>query len=482
MKHSSILILATAIIFNFQFSILNSVSAQPNVSLDTRPDAEYNLIRRTYKVNGDGTMDIRFRKEIKLLRNRAITAYADKGETFIEYNPEFESLTINECYTLLPTGTKVQTPKNAFVEQLPSSCVDCGRYNGIRELAIVHTGLEYNCIIVLDYTLHRNSGVLTERFNTQMDCPVKRYEIIHPDGHTQLLTNIPQTVNDPYMPAKKGYDVEFQIGDIPQYTAEPYVRIARKQVNKMKTLDNMATATAIRDWVVDYVILNPIDPARIDYRMALAAEVYKQNCGTVIDKTGLLAAMLGEAGFEATIVNNSISIFGDRPLEVEVTIDSNTYRLSTTDKRTLASSLPSPEGKGDEPVYIDRKLDWSPDTLEGGYFRLTLPEEKGVFNLNPALLPPSRKSDVQATAAPQFIHYTLELPKGVTLMGGDVNIDYSLPEVGSINIIVKQKGNRLLITRSLRLRSAVIQQKNYNDFRRLMIDWNSFRELLFRTK
>ena len=461
------------LVFSF-YLLVSPAAAQP-------ADAEYNLIRRAYKVNGDGTMDIRFRKEIKLLRNRAITAYADKGETFIEYNPEFESLTINECYTLLPNGTKVQTPKNAFVEQLPSSCVDCGRYNGIRELAIVHTGLEYNCIIVLDYTLHRKSGVFTERFNTTMDCPVKRYEIVYPDGHMQVLTDIPQTVNDPYMPAKKGYDVEFQIGDIPQYTAEPYVRIARKQVNKMKTLDNLATASTIRDWVVDYVILNPIDPARVDYRMAPAAEVYKQNCGTVIDKTGLLASMLNEAGFNATIVNQSISVFGDKPLEVEVIIDSNTYRLSATDKRPLTAQN-SQLSTQDEPVYIDRKLDWSPDTLEGGYFRFTLPKETGVFNLNPALLPPSRKSDVQATAAPQFIHYTVELPKGITLMGGDVNVDYSLPEVGSVNIIVKQKGNRLLITRSLRLRKAVIEQKNYNDFRRLMIDWNSFRELLFRTK
>ena len=33
----------------------------------TQPDAEYNLIRRSYKTNNDGSMDIRYRKEIKLL-------------------------------------------------------------------------------------------------------------------------------------------------------------------------------------------------------------------------------------------------------------------------------------------------------------------------------------------------------------------------------------------------------------------------------
>ena len=455
--------------------------AQNNLST-LGPDAEYNLIRRTYKVNADGSMDIRFRKEIKLLRNRAITAYADKGETFIEYNPAFESLTVNECYTQRPDGTKVVTPQNAFVDQLPSSCVDCGRYNGIREMAIVHTALEYNCIVVLDYTLHRKSGVLAERFNTSMDCPVKRYEIIHPDGHKQVLTDIPQTMNDPYMPAKKGFDVEFQIGAIPQDTAEGRIPEARKVLASLKKDDAKATVAAIRDWVVDYVVLNPIDPARVDYAITPAVDVFNANCGTAIDKTGLLAAMLGEAGFESRILNNSISVFGDKPLEVEVTIDGKTYRLSATDKRSLMTDEEAKAAAEDKPLYVDRKLEWNPDTLADGYFRITLPDEKEAFNINMAYLTPSRKSDVQATAAPQFLHYTMELPKKAKLLGGDVNIDYSLPEVGSINIIVKQKGNRLLITRSLRLRKAVITQKDYNDFRRLMIDWNSFKEFLFEMK
>ena len=168
-----------------------------------QPDAVYNLIRRSYKLNSDSTMDIRYRKEIVLLRNRAITAYADKGETFITYNPAFESLTINESYTLRPDGTKVNTPPNAFILQLPSECTDCGRLNDMREMAIVHTALEYNCTIVLDYTLHRKSTRLAERFNLNQDCPVKRYEIRYADGHTQVATDLPQTVNDHTCPPNK---------------------------------------------------------------------------------------------------------------------------------------------------------------------------------------------------------------------------------------------------------------------------------------
>ena len=51
--------------------------------------------------------------------------------------------------------------------------------------------------------------------------------------------------------------------------------------------------------------------------------------------------------------------------------------------------------------------------------------------------------------------------------------------MGSISIIVKQKGRRLLVTRSLRLRKALITPADYSDFRQLMIDWNGHRQLFF---
>ncbi|MBP5189289.1 MAG: DUF3857 domain-containing protein, partial [Bacteroidales bacterium] len=101
--------------------VLFSVFSSP-FSVSYAQDAEYNLIRRTYKINSDGTMDISYRKEIKLLRNRAITAYADKGETFILYNPAIDELRINESYTIRKDGSRVQTPANAFIDQLPSQC------------------------------------------------------------------------------------------------------------------------------------------------------------------------------------------------------------------------------------------------------------------------------------------------------------------------------------------------------------------------
>ena len=446
------------------FAIALSTMAQ------TQPDAEYNLIRRTYKVNSDGSMDIRYRKEIKLLRNRAITAYADKGETFITYNPSFETLTINECYTLMADG------KNAFVLQLPSECTDCGRFNDIREMAIVHTALEYNCTIVLDYTLHRDSPLLVERFNLNQDCPVKQYEIRYADGHTQVENNIPQTINDPYMPARKGYDVEFQLGESPKYTTETTLPDADQLLNNLKKNNSKEYITAIRDWVVDYVHLNPLNPARTNYSMAPAHDVFASNCGTLTDKTGLLAALLNEAGFRATIIDNSLNVFGDRPLEVEVTLEDKQYRLNAADKSPLLTESEKEDAANvaAAPIYRERKLDWNPEPLADGYVRITLPTEADGLHIDPALLAPSRTSDLQASVRPEYYHYTMELPKGATLIGGEINIEYT-NFVGS----VKQKKNRLLVTRSLRLRKALITKAEYPAFRQLMIDWNGNKELIF---
>ena len=232
---------------------------------------------------------------------------------------------------------------------------------------------------------------------------------------------------------------------------------------------------------MDYVTLNPVDPARVNYAMTPANEVFSSNCGTAIDKTGLLAALLNEAGFKASIVDNSLNVFGDRPMEVEVTIEGNAYRLSATQKGELLTE----QAKADAaavaaaPIYMDRELEWKPDTIVDGFVRITLPTEKSGLNINPAYLTTGRTSDVQAAITSEFYHYTMDLPKGAKLIGGEVNIEYTKYDLGSINIIIKQKGRRLLVTRSCACAKPSSPRQDYRNFRQLMIDWNSHKELLF---
>ena len=142
-----------------------------------QPDAVYKLVHREWTLNTDGSSDYRYRHEVQILRNRALTAYADKGETFVVYNPEIEDVTVNEVYTLQLDGTRVDMPQNAFIHQLPSECADCGRFNHLRELTMVHTGMEIGCVVVVDYTIHRRYNLLYENLPILRECPIEKLEI-----------------------------------------------------------------------------------------------------------------------------------------------------------------------------------------------------------------------------------------------------------------------------------------------------------------
>ena len=165
---------------------------------------------------------------------------------------------------------------------------------------------------------------------------------------------------------------------------------------------------------------------------------------------------------------------------MEVTIEGLKYRLSATAKTPLLTENEKADAAAvaAAPIYIDRELEWKPDTIVENYVRITLPEEKGGLQFDPSRLNASRTSDLQARATTEFYHYTMDLPKGAKLIGGDVELEYNR-NVGSISIIIKQKGKRLLVTRSLRLRKALITKADYSDFRQLMIDWYGHRQLFF---
>lgn len=494
-------LLIAALILNFSLTTLNCALAQ---------DAEYQLIRRTYTVNNDGTIDIRFRKEIKLLRNRAITAYADKGETFILYNPAIDQLTINESYTIRPDGSRVQTPANAFVDQLPSQCQDCGRYNGIRERAVIHTALEYNCIIVLDYTIHRKTQRLDESLILSEDCPIKKYEIIYdinsnvkngiafgfdtknlPKSHKYLkkqdkgwhlvLTDIPQSFKDRYLPSP--------------YVLYPSVRIffgsEENTVDDTETLpeainvigelfenDMIQYVTNIRDYVVDYIKTNDIPVALLDHRTTTAKETFLSACGTPADKNRLLAAMLREAGFKVSSEKGHVIVtITKKNMDVD-------YRLSAATKAPLR-----PDGAAiDEQrtIEVDESIPWQGERIGGGYQQMEVPSAKGSIDINPARLTSDRKAPLAVRNCNEKYHYSIALPRTPNrqYVGKPVNISYTKKGVGSIRISISQEhpGAAIDVVRELKIEveNGIVTPKQYKDFRQMMQDWYSYRIVTIR--
>ena len=124
------------------------------------PEASFKKLYKTYTLNKDGSMVERVYKELDIYTHAAMNG--KYGESFIVYNPEFQKLKINESYTLQKDGNKVVTPENAFVEALPSCAANAPAYNHLKEMVVVHTGLELGAKIVLDYTVETEAEMCGE--------------------------------------------------------------------------------------------------------------------------------------------------------------------------------------------------------------------------------------------------------------------------------------------------------------------------------
>ncbi len=143
-----------------------------------KADAEYQNIQKEYTLNEDGSIDFHYTKELKLLSHYAF--HRLYGETFIITNTDFQTLKINEAYTIMADGKKVVTPDNAFNEVLPRFANNTPAYNHIREMVVTHTGLEVGAVIHLDYTIHSEKGFYPALMADEMlneSSPVKQLDV-----------------------------------------------------------------------------------------------------------------------------------------------------------------------------------------------------------------------------------------------------------------------------------------------------------------
>lgn len=333
-------------------------------------DATYHLISKSYTLNKDGSMDYRYRKELQLFSKAAFDTY---GETFIWYNPEYQTLTINESYTIRKDGSKVQTPKNAFNPSLPFACENCERFNGIREMVVTHTALEYDATIVLDYTIHTKQPFMQElmdRVELYEDEPIDQYEV---------SVSVPENMRFYAILNEKGgirteneYStykwVFYKLAPIPQesYLPDdylPYVQFSTLDRHttflqkmamqnafvsketpfsatvddlKAKYEDGMALVLAIRDYVAENIRENNVPMRYMNYLVASPATVWNTNCGNGFEKNLLLQAMLREAGFKALIGVFYRNLTKDPESAVRVILDGKSYYVSVSESGNLS--------------------------------------------------------------------------------------------------------------------------------------------------
>lgn len=328
MKYAILII--TALFF------LSTAIAQTN-----EEDAVYEKLIREYTLEKDGSTSYREYKELKLLTHLSFNRLY--GETFIIYNPEFQQLNINEAYTIMADGTRIETPENAFNEVLPRNAANSATYNHMREMVVTHTALEIGATIYLDYTLTSSRGFLPGLMGNEIiqeSSPINQMEVIvnvPPDvelNHRMIgLRTAPEVMivgNQKVYSWKFGGIAaspkeRFRGNDLPG--APRLLFTTLENLNQMtgwftqqnafdmqlsetmknavdsirqKEADEIKTLMEIRKEVADKMVDDRVDIAWTGFRMRTPVEVWKSNGGSKLEKSLLLAALLQHADFSAT--------------------------------------------------------------------------------------------------------------------------------------------------------------------------------------
>lgn len=312
-------------------------------------DAVYKLISKSYTLNKDGSTEFRKRTELQIFTRMTFDHF---GETFITYNPDFQELIINEAYTIRKDGSKVETPANAFNPMLPESCTKCERLNGIRTMVVTHTALEYDALIVLDYTIRSKNFFfqeLLEKEELYDNVPIEKYvvSVTTPDykpakfqldgenlSYTTTESKDKDFVSTVYtfanLPEAPACDLVFPSAwpSLTFYTLDnPEAIIGRiVQQNSMQKFDNqkitdffrsrfteemkdMDRVLLVRDYIHNYIRTNDVNAKTLNYMFASPQQVWESNCATPIEKDILLTGVLKSLGYDAELAfkNNTLA-------------------------------------------------------------------------------------------------------------------------------------------------------------------------------
>lgn len=308
--------------------ILAIALASSAIATAQKTDATFNSISETYTLNSDGSTDYDYSKSLTFHTQHSFNSLF--GETFIVYNPDFQKLKINECYTVQKDGTRIDAPDNAFNESLPSQAANSALYNNLREMVVTHTGLETGATTHLSYSMKSNG-----RPTIEIDKPlgvqgadIKEYKITVklPEGkklnwetngsdvkpvvknntYTWTFRNIPADPGDAFAPASEKMRI--------RVTTEPSLAETLKSLN-VETADkcrldgvvadtmNVSQKTeAIHKFMTSSVATGHISPTLNDYRLNSCREVISRAYGTEAEKASAMAALLRSEGVDAEMV------------------------------------------------------------------------------------------------------------------------------------------------------------------------------------
>ncbi len=344
---------------------------------------------REYTLNADGSYTYRYSH--KRLYNTHFAFHRLFGETFVVYNPDYQTLKVNQSVTTMADGKKVPSPENAYNEVLPFAAADAPAYNKLREMVITHPGLEIGAVVELDYEVTTKAGFkpfLSEQLMLTESSPIQSLEVVVrvPKGTelTHVLLNAPKTLE--YKKSTKGeLDVyTWNAANVPSYSHEVaqkpgfmgYAHLifstASKDVthkfidDKLSTIDDVAIASpslnvAAKEWelvtqlqavVVNELNLYHVLPLNTGFRFRNPTDTWNSNGGNEGEKAILLASILRSKGIDAKVVAAAYPSFAQE-IMVPESVDRFFVKVSIKDEERLLSVITTSEEAPGIHSYVD---------------------------------------------------------------------------------------------------------------------------------
>ncbi|MCB2205649.1 DUF3857 domain-containing protein [bacterium] len=322
-------------------SILILAAASSALRAQDTTDAVYENIQHEYLLRPDGSTLYSYSSKLKLLTPFAFTR--EYGESFITYNPKWQTLDVTRSETTMRDGSVVPSPVNAYNEVLPRSAAHAVPFNHLREMVVTHTGLEAGAVVDFAYTLESKPGMYPGLMG-RVVCGSRNHvvqmsiRVVVPEG-TELQWGFARDDIQPVITTEAGNTVyTWTRKHIPQYETEahqsapqrvlpvlyfstsnydaialhvfgpegprplpPHVLELGEMINRQHATP-LASALALRDWVAKRVGRCSVPLDLIGYRARPVEEILEFNVGSDLDRAVMLAQLCRSIGLEASPV------------------------------------------------------------------------------------------------------------------------------------------------------------------------------------
>ena len=566
------------------------------ISVSAAPEAEFKKLIKSWTLNTDGSQEFHYNMELTIYSYLAMRSLY--GESFIQYNPEYQTLKINSSYTKQKDGTIVKTPDNAFVEVLPRSAADAPAYNHLKEMVVVHTGLELGATIYLDYTITTKAGYLPglDIFEPiQQASPIKEYSL---SVTVPVDKDLSYSLANPQVMAKVNVEegmrtISWKLKNVKPASLAPMQRIESGDMQYLacSTFENNKEALnylfgqfdrpesmplislaetltegkntdteklqAIHSFIVNDFAHSRLSLSETGYHIRPAEDVIRSAYGTDAELINLLYGLLSAAKIETKVCAaypvkdpQECYILKAVRLFIQAKADGQTYLLTSgsskmseigwtadycdirdlktgeevdltpcspnlsydvtmklSDKEVVSSikaNIPSAfvaysDSKatafsaGDKNASVSQKENvitvnyQTTGKVESvpGYYLLRLPDSPaGVAHQPYASFNSTRDCNLFLPYAPNETYtYTIEVPANMELSipTAEKNISNA---AGNCLLSIKQTGNKVEVSRSLKINSNLIKRADYPAFHALMAAWATINDtpILFKQK